>query len=143
MKIFKQLNKTIKYINELMATITINNSLYQGRSISVRGKKIYIDNNEIVVDEKIINITVEGNLDRLEAEVCNDVKINGNVGTVAVSVGEVEITGNVEHDVVTSTGDAKIGGDVRGDVKTMTGDISAKSINGKCSTMNGDISIKK
>lgn len=78
-------------------------------SISIINNKIFVDGKEIETEEKVINIIVEENLDKLEVDCCNSIKVNG----------------------VTK--------DVKGNVNNINGNIIAKAINGNCKTTNGDI----
>ena len=100
----------------------IKNSSIKGNSISIINNKIFVDGKEIETEEKVINIIVEGNLDKLEVDCCNSIKVNG-----------------VTKDVEVSNGNISINGDVKGNVNNINGNIIAKAINGNCKTINGDI----
>lgn len=100
----------------------IKNSSIEGNSISIINNKIFVDGKEIETEEKVINIIVEGNLDKLEVDCCNSIKVNG-----------------VTKDVEVSNGNIFINGDVKGNVNNINGNIIAKAINGNCKTINGDI----
>ena len=100
----------------------IKNSSIKGNSISIINNKIFVDGKEIETEEKVINIIVEGNLDKLEVDCCNSIKVNG-----------------VTKDVEVSNGNITINGDVKGNVNNINGNIIAKAINGNCKTINGDI----
>ena len=100
----------------------IKNSSIEGNSISIINNKIFVDGKEIETEEKVINIIVEGNLDKLEVDCCNSIKVNG-----------------VTKDVEVSNGNISINGDVKGNVNNINGNIIAKAINGNCKTINGDI----
>ena len=100
----------------------IKNSSIKGNSISIINNKIFVDGKEIETEEKVINIIVEGNLDKLEVDCCNSIKVNG-----------------VTKDVEVSNGNITISGDVKGNVNNINGNIIAKVINGNCKTKNGDI----
>ena len=52
----------------------IKNSSIEGNSISIINNKIFVDGKEIETEEKVINIIVEGNLDKLEVDCCNSIK---------------------------------------------------------------------
>ncbi|WP_338978163.1 hypothetical protein [Fusobacterium nucleatum] len=94
----------------------------KGNNISIINNKIFVDGKEIETEEKVINIIVEGNLDKLEVDCCNSIKVNG-----------------VTKDVEVSNGNITISGDVKGNVNNINGNIIAKVINGNCKTINGDI----
>ena len=94
----------------------------KGNNVSIINNKIFVDGKEIETEEKVINIIVEGNLDKLEVDCCNSIKVNG-----------------VTKDVEVSNGNISINGDVKGNVNNINGNIIAKVINGNCKTINGDI----
>ena len=94
----------------------------KGNNVSIINNKIFVDGKEIETEEKVINIIVEGNLDKLEVDCCNSIKVNG-----------------VTKDVEVSNGNIAISGDVKGNVNNINGNIIAKVINGNCKTINGDI----
>ena len=94
----------------------------KGNNVSIINNKIFVDGKEIGTEEKEINIIVEGNLDKLEVDCCNSIKVNG-----------------VTKDVEVSNGNITISGDVKGNVNNINGNIIAKVINGNCETKNGDI----
>ena len=94
----------------------------KGNNVSIINNKIFVDGKEIGIEEKVINIIVEGNLDKLEVDCCNSIKVNG-----------------VTKDVEVSNGNITISGDVKGNVNNINGNIIAKVINGNCKTKNGDI----
>lgn len=100
----------------------IKNSSIEGNSVSIINNKIFVDGKEIETEEKVINIIVEGNLDKLEVDCCNSIKVNG-----------------VTKDIEVSNGNIAISGDVKGNVNNVNGNIIAKVINGNCKTTNGDI----
>ena len=100
----------------------IKNSSIEGNSVSIINNKIFVDGKEIETEEKVINIIVEGNLDKLEIDCCNSIKING-----------------VTKDIEVSNGNIAISGDVKGNVNNINGNIIAKVINGNYKTTNGDI----
>ena len=94
----------------------------KGNNVSIINNKIFVDGKEIETEEKVINIIVEGNLDKLEVDCCNSIKVNG-----------------VTKDIEVSNGNIAISGDVKGNVNNINGNIIAKVINGNCKTINGDI----
>ncbi|WP_233485997.1 MULTISPECIES: hypothetical protein [Fusobacterium] len=94
----------------------------EGNNVSIINNKIFVDGKEIETEEKVINIIVEGNLDKLEVDCCNSIKVNG-----------------VTKDIEVSNGNIAISGDVKGNVNNVNGNIIAKVINGNCKTTNGDI----
>jgi len=105
-----------------MAKIRINNSTYSGNSIVITNGKVIIDGIDMTPDSKEINITVEGNIDALKVDVCNEIKVKGSVKNISTKSGDVEITGDVD-----------------GSIQTMSGDIDCGHVQGSISTMSGDI----
>jgi hypothetical protein len=96
-----------------MSTISIN-----GRSFSVSGNNVSVINGKVIVDGKVIeeglsgdvNIKWEGDLASLN---CNNCEVSGNVGG-DVKCNNAKIQGNVGGDV--KGNDVKCG-DVKGSVK--------------------------
>lgn len=80
---------------------------------------------EINTDEKVINITIEGDIERLEVDYCSSIRITGNAKRVKTLNGDIEIGGNVEGDVHTNMGSITCG-DVEGDCHTNMGSIYRK-----------------
>jgi hypothetical protein len=104
-----------------------NGNVVSGRSIVINNGKVIIDGKNIdLPDEKIINITVKGDLDSIRADTCHDVKIEGNVGEdVHVSQGHVTIGGEVGGYVHVSQGNVDCG-KVEGDVSVSMGNITSR-----------------
>lgn len=86
------------------------------------GNKIISNNATSAINDKIINITVNGSADFIET-----------------ATGAVAVTGNVTQ-IQTASGNITISGDVT-NATTMSGDISAKKI-GSATSMSGDVKIK-
>lgn len=105
--------------------IVINGKSFSGNSISIYGNKVIIDGKDCTPDSKEINITVNGNLSKLKADVCNTIQINGDCGNVQTQSGDVEIEGAVSGSVSTMSGDVDCG-DIGGNVSTMSGDIKQR-----------------
>lgn len=111
-----------------MATISLN-----GKTIKVRGSDISVINGKVYSDgelvelpeQKTINITVEGDVQTLEVDTCDQVTINGNCENVEVDTGNVRITGDVHGDVTTDTGNITCG-NVGGNCETSVGNINRK-----------------
>lgn len=87
-------------------TININNAR-DGAIIGVVNGNVMMDGEAIyMADQKVVNIQIHGNVERLEVDVCHQVSITGNA-----------------DDVQTQSGDVTCG-NVSGSVKTMSGDIT-------------------
>lgn len=98
--------------------IIINGKHYQGNVKIVDGK-IITDNETIDINEKIINITVEGNVDKIETEIGN-ITVNGNAHSISTVNGDVDVTQDV------------------GNVSTVNGNVTAQNIT-NATTINGNI----
>lgn len=105
-----------------MSRVTINGKTYIGNNIIVSNGKIMIDEKNVTSDDKVINITVNGNIDSLKVDTCNKLEIIGNVTNVN-----------------TVSGDVDINGDVNGSIQTVSGDIKCKNVGGSINTLSGDI----
>ena len=128
-----------------MGTNIVNGIKYKGDSIVVSNSKIFIDGKRVDIgDAKEIKIEVHGDIDVLDVDVCEYVTVEGNVGDVKVSQGNVTINGNVMDKVTNSQGNITIAGDLNGDAKNSMGDIKAgKNIYGKPKTSMGSIKGEK
>lgn len=107
-------NKTV-YVGSLMG-LTFRN----GKMI-VNG----VENDafeEATKDQKAIYITIEGNVDHLDIECCDTIKIHGNAGHVKTNMGDISVEGDVDGDVHTNMGNIHCG-EVGGNVHTNMGDI--------------------
>jgi len=106
--------------------ITINGKKFKGNSISVSRNKIIIDGKDCTPDAKEINIIVNNDISELKIDVCDTLKVKGNVGSIQ-----------------TQSGDVKVEGDVTGNISTMSGDVDCYEVGGNISTMSGDIKHRK
>jgi DUF4097 and DUF4098 domain-containing protein YvlB len=126
----------------MASTITINGvNIVSGRSISIIDGKVIVDDRDVTPEnQKQIHIQVTGDIESIQADVCSQITVTGNSGTVKTSQGDIEIGGDVQGDVKTSQGNIEIGGSVSGNAKTSQGNIRVKgSINGQASTDMGQI----
>jgi hypothetical protein len=106
-----------------MNTISINGvTITAGRSINIRNGKITVDGGDVTPDAKQIKIEITGNVERLEADCCETITVNGDCGPVS-----------------TQSGDVKVGGAVSGPVQTMSGSVVCGSVGGSVSTMSGSV----
>lgn len=131
--------QTIKQ-NFSMSTVTVNGVTYNGNSVSMSGNKIIVDGKDVTPDAKIINITVDGDIDSVSLDYCQKMIVNGSVKNVKTSSGDVdckEVTGSVSS----MSGDITCE-NVGGDVQTMSGDVKCGNISGNVRTVSGDIKNK-
>lgn len=107
-------------------SINVNGKTYVGgKSISIIGNKVYIDGKDQTPDAKEIAIKVVGNIEKLEVDYANSIIVEGQVGSVKSSSGDISIKGNVAGSIISSSGDVSCS-NVGGDVNTSSGDISFK-----------------
>ena len=93
--------------------------------IEIRNGKIYQDGKEITTiptNHQEITINIQGDLERLEVQHCERIKVTGNVRRVKTNHGDIEIGGNVEGDAHTNMGDITCK-NVEGDARTNMGNI--------------------
>lgn len=110
-----------------MNTVTVNGRTISSKgNISISNGKIVIDGIDVTPDSKEINITVNGNVEKLEVDACEKVSIVGKVDNVKTMSGDVDIEG-----------------DVSGNVSTMSGDVDCYNVGGSISTMSGNVKHKK
>ena len=113
-----------------MSQIIINGKVfkYNGR-LTVIDNKFFVDGKEITdwesleIDQKHIDIKIEGEVERIQIDTCDNLHINGNCNRVKTVSGDVEVKGNVDGDIETVSGDVEVYGSVSGDVRTVSGDI--------------------
>lgn len=129
---FKNLKKLID-----MARITVNDSIFTGSSIVIN-KKIIIDGVDVTPEGKIINIKVEGDIDKLDVAACESIVITGNVRNIETVSGDIEVSGDVAGSIETTSGDVTCA-NIGGDVETLSGDVRAAEIHGGVETLSGDI----
>ena len=97
----------------------------KGGSIQIVNGKILTDGKEVEeinTDEKVINITIEGNVERLEVDYCNELTVNGTAKRVHTQCGNVTIKGDVSGVVHANCGSITCG-KVEGDCHANLGSI--------------------
>jgi hypothetical protein len=125
-----------------MSRININGVTYTGNNIIVKNNKVIINGNDVTSDTKIINITVEGNLEEISADYCEKIIINGNVGIVTTMSGNIECNKDILGNVRVTSGDIDCE-NIGGNVETVSGDVKCGNITGNVRTVSGDIRNKK
>ncbi|MBI2064524.1 MAG: hypothetical protein HYT62_00525 [Candidatus Yanofskybacteria bacterium] len=109
-----------------MVSISVNGVTISasGQGVVIRDGKVIVDGKDVTpVDAKEISITVNGNVNKVEADACREIYVTGEVGNVKTLSGDVIVTGNVKGSVQTMSGDVACGGSVAGSVSTMSGDV--------------------
>lgn len=122
--------------------ININGKQYSGNSITIRNGQVIIDGKNVSSDDKVINISIDGNVNSVDVDYCSSLSVKGDVKTVTTSSGDVKVDGNAGS-IKTSSGDVDVSGNVSGDVSTVSGDVECGHVTGKVSTISGDIANKK
>lgn len=124
-----------------MNRVTINGkTITSSGSISIINGKVFIDGKEQETgDEKVINISIEGNVEKLEAPGCGTITVSGNAGTISTTSGDVEVGGDVSNGINSTSGDIEVEGNVSGNVSTTSGNIKCKNVAGNANTMSGNI----
>lgn len=64
-------------------------SMINGKWYDGAGREIDMNNLEDTRDTKTINITIEGDVERLEVDCCNSITVNGNVRKVNTGSGSI------------------------------------------------------
>ena len=120
--------------------ININGSKYSGKSVRIENGKVYVDGNLVEggKDDKVINILIEGNVDRIDVDYCNNLVVDGDVNSVESVSGAVK-TNTVKGNVQTTSGKVEVSGNVEGNVETVSGKVVGQVFNGKVKTLSGDI----
>lgn len=98
---------------------------FGGNSVSISGGKVFINGKDVTPDSKEINISVEGNCEKISADSCNQITITGDAGSIETMSGRVEISGSVKGSVQTMSGRVECG-EVHGSVSSMSGRIETK-----------------
>lgn len=108
-------------INLRNGSVNINGKSYVGKNISVKG-------NTVVVDGAIQETLTESYI---------QVLVQGDVDTIQLTSGVIDVQGNVGN-IRTTSGDVRAS-NVSGNVVTTSGDVTCKSITGDVTTLSGDI----
>ena len=124
-----------------MSSIIINGKSYIGGSVSVSKNKITIDGTDVTPDTKVVNITVNGDVDKVSADYCEKIIVNGNANTLTTTSGDIECK-DVTGDIKVTSGDIECG-NVGGSIQTVSGDVKAENVSGKVTTLSGDIKYRK
>lgn len=135
-----------------MARVVINGkevvSNFQGGSVTFINGRLIVDGKDVSLDDfqnqPTVNITVEGNVDRVETS-SGDVTVNGEVGSVKTTSGDIEVAcAVVEGSITAVSGDVNVEGTVYGDVSTVSGDVKVTGdVQGQAVSRSGRVKKKK
>lgn len=122
--------------------VNINGSKYSGKNVRIENGKVYVDGNlvESDKDDKVINILIEGNVDRIDVDYCNNLVVDGDVNNLESVSGAVKAN-TVKGNVQTTSGKVEVSGNVEGNVQTVSGKVIGQVFNGKVQTLSGDIKL--
>ena len=112
-------------------------SMINGKWYDGTGQEIDMNNLAGLKEAKTINITIEGDVERLEVDCCSSITVNGNVRKVNTGSGSITCK-DIDGDAHTGSGSIHAE-NISGDAKTGSGNIRANSIGGKAKTGSGDI----
>jgi len=123
-------------------TIIINGvTITASGNISVINNRVFVNGEDVTPDAKQITIQVTGDVSQLTVDACQLVTVNGNVGSLKTSSGDVKAE-NITQSVTTTSGDVECG-DVGGSVSTTSGDVECGAVQGRVSTVSGDIKHRR
>jgi hypothetical protein len=109
-----------------MGTVKVNGVAYSGRNIRIENSTVYVDGKRVDAgDQKEVRIHVEGDIDSIQADVCEEINIYGKCGPVK-----------------TVSGDVKVKESVIGDIQTVSGDVDCGEVHGRINTVSGDVKHK-
>lgn len=122
-----------------MSIFSINNVSFNGsENILIKNGVVFVDGKDVSDKVKGLNISIVGNVEKVEVNYCEKISITGDVKDVNTQSGDIDVKGQVKGSVKTQSGDVECE-DVAGNVSTMAGDIECGNVKGNVSTMSGDI----
>lgn len=121
----------------MSSNITINGKQYAGDRLNIINGKVLIDGEIVTINDKTINIVVNGDVLGLEVDVANDIEITGNVGNLKSGSGDVKCS-TVAGNVQTGSGDVT-SSVIYGNVNTGSGDVLCNQITGPIKTGSGKV----
>lgn len=120
----------------------INGGTISGEVIEIKDGRMFVNGKPFEdwseSDEKVINITINGNVDSLDVVCCSSITISGDAKKVKTGSGDIKVNGSVSGDVKTGSGDVECS-DVEGDVSTGSGNVHCGYVRGRVSTGMGNI----
>lgn len=131
-----------KTINYTIGKSVINGKEIRNSVIEFKNGCMYVNGKPFEdwsgSDEKVINITINGNIESLMVDSCSYVNIQGDVNISKVNNGDIIVKGHVKGEIKASNGDVSCW-DVSGDVFAYNGDIRCRYAKGSVAADNGDI----
>jgi DUF4097 and DUF4098 domain-containing protein YvlB len=124
-----------------MADISINGKQYSGKSVVIRDGRVIIDGKESLSNDKVINIHIEGNVEKIDVDACEHIIVDGNVGEITTTSGDIQAK-QVSGSIKTTSGDVTIEGPCGGSINTVSGDIKTESVAGNIKTVSGDVDYR-
>jgi hypothetical protein len=106
-------------------SVNINGKTYtvpSGSSITIEGDKVTIGSQTVDIEDKIINITVMGDVGTAMST-SGQIKVTGNSGNIQSTSGNVSVEGNTGS-INTVSGSVKVSGKVEGNISTVSGSFS-------------------
>lgn len=105
-------------------TVVINGvTITGGCNVTIRNGKVIVDGIDVTPYSKEIDITVNGNVEKLEVDACSKISVTGDVGNIKTQSGDIDVRGAISGNVHTMSGDVDCGGPIGGSVSTMSGDV--------------------
>ena len=107
-------------------SININGKEYKNikGTVNITDKGVYVNGKPLEEYEEpvVVNITIKGNVESIEAE-NSDVTVEGDAGSIVSKNGNITVKGNAKSNVESKNGNIIVKGDVSGDVSTKNGNI--------------------
>lgn len=132
--IYRQMKKTMSNFlknilgsinNVKQSNVVINGKTYFGDTVVITKDDIIIDGNSISNSDRIINIQISGDVEKIDFVNVNSFVMNGNAGLANTTNGDINVDGNI-----------------LGSVNTINGNVNANDIGGSVGTISGDIKIR-
>jgi len=123
-----------------MASIVINGksiTVTGGCSVQIVNGTVTINGRDMTPDGKEIRIEVHGDVERLDVDACNQIRVNGAVSKLSTVSGSVSC-GVVGGSVKTTSGAVRCEA-ITGSVETVSGAVEASHIGGSVRTVTGRI----
>ena len=127
MNFFRQCSAALK-AKHSRNTVCVNGRTIHisGNDISIVGGKIFVDGKEHKAagdtENCITTVVIDGNVGTLHLD-CGDVEVRGDSLTIDAHMGNVKVGGNVTGNVKSHMGNVDVTGNVLGSVSTKMGDI--------------------